>query len=162
MPKTEKSHINCIEKIVMKLLIVSLVIWIIILLYNGLYSFLPSSIQNIKWVKILAIFSACIILIIGVRQAFQDYQNYRFADISAKDGAILKSKSFPWKVTKTTTREGNTVFIINERYGDASEISIKLSRPTDKFLIYNSIDGVGIKFLCPEDEIPDFKIIISK
>lgn len=110
----------------------------------------------------IAIVSASIILIIGVKQAFQDYQNYKFADISAKDGKILKSKDFPWKVTKTTVREGNIVFIINERYGDASEISIKPNRPAGKFLIYNAIDGVGVKFLCSEDEIPDFRIIIPK
>ncbi len=146
----------------MKLLIAGLVIWIIILLYNTFYNFLPTSVQNIKLVKGLAMFAACVILIIGVKQVVQDYQNYKFADISAKDGTILKSKGFPWEVIKTTTREGDIVFIINERYGDASEISIKPSRPTDKFLIYNTIDGVGVKFSCSEDEIPDFRIIIPK
>lgn len=146
----------------MKLLIIGLIFWAILLLYNTIYSFLPTSTQNIKLVKILAICVACIILFVGVNQALQEYQNYRFADISAKDGKILKSKSFPWKITKTTTSEGNIIFIINERYGDASEISIKPNKPSDKFLIYNAIDGVGIKFSCSDNKIPNFRIIISK
>jgi len=146
----------------MGLMIAFVIMWVIILLFNTFYSFLPSNIQSIKYIKIGAMIAACIILIMGIRQAVQEYQNYRFVDVSAKDGKILKNKNFKWEITKTITEQGNTVFIINERYGDASEVSIKPKKPTNKFSIYNAIDGIAIKFLCNDNEIPDFRIVISK
>jgi hypothetical protein len=146
----------------MILLLVSIAIWIIILIINTIYSFLPSSIQGILWIKICAIVAASIILIFGVKEAAQDYKNYRFAHISSKDGRILEKKNFPWIITKTTTRESDIVYIINERYGDASDISIKLDKPSDKYKIYNAMDGVGIKFTCADNEIPNFRIEIKK
>ena len=146
----------------MYLLIISLVIWILILIYNATYSFLPSNIQSIRWIKIAAIIASIIILICGIKQAIREYRNYRFAYISAKNGTILKKKNFPWSITKTTTRDGDIVYIVNERYGDASEVSVIPDKPNDKYVVYNAIDGVGVKFKCPDAEIPDFKIIIRK
>jgi hypothetical protein len=143
-------------------LIFGFLILAIALAYTTTYGFLPTSVQGKKLIRVLAIISAFIILVISVNQALQDYKNYKFADISAKDGKVIGSKSFPWKITKTITHEGNTVFVINERYGDASAISIKSKKPMDEFIIYNAIDGVAIKFLCLDDEIADFRIIISE
>ncbi len=145
----------------MWLLIISIIIWILIIIYNAVYSFLPSNTQGITWVKTVAIISAIIILIYGIKQAIKEYGNYRFAYISAKDGSILKKKSFPWTISKIT-HEGEIVYIIKGRYGDASEISIVPDKLNDKYLIYNSMDGVGIKFSCPDEEIPNFKIEIKK
>jgi len=144
----------------MWLLIISIILWILIIIYNAVYRFLPSKIQGIPWVKTVVIISAIIILICGIKQAIQKYHNYRFAYISAKDGNILKKKSFPWAISKTT-HEGEIVYIINERYGDASEISIIPDKPNDKYSIYNAIDGIGIKFACADKEIPNFKIEIK-
>lgn len=146
----------------MWLMQIGLSLLILILIYNAFYSFLPSSAQAVLWVRVVAIICALVILVWGIRQVILDYRNYRFAYVSAKDGRILKKKNFPWSITKTTTRDGNIVYIINERYGDASEVSVKLiDKPGTSFTIYNAMDGVGVKFRCPDHEIPDFKIIIK-
>jgi hypothetical protein len=144
------------------LLVIFIVILIIVLIFNTLYSFLPSNIQSILWIRICAIAAACIILFLGIKEIVQEYKSYRFAYISSKDGKILSKKNFPWTITKTTTSDDAIVYIINERYGDASEISIMLDKPNNKYKIYNAMDGVGIKFTCPEIEIPNFKIEIKK
>ena len=94
---------------------------ILMLLYGAIYSFLPSDFQKITRVKFLAILSAIIILFWGIKQAIQEYRAHRFAYVSAKDGKILKKKNFPWTITKSY-HEGNVVYIINERYGDATDI----------------------------------------
>jgi len=135
-------------------------ILVLMLIYNAFYAFLPVSIQGVWWIKLIAILSAVIILLWGIKQMIQEYRNYRFAYISARDGRILKKKNFPWKITKTI-HEGNVVYIINERYGDASEVSIKIDKRNGKYKIYNAMDGVGIKFTCPEKEITNFKIEIK-
>jgi hypothetical protein len=143
----------------MWLMQIGLAALILILIYNAVYSFLPVALQGIWWIKTIAVISALVILIWGIKQAIQDYRNYRFAYVSAKDGEILKKKNFPWKVTKTL-HEGKVIYIINERYGDASEISIKPDKANTNYTVYNAIDGVGIKFSCPDNEISNFKIII--
>ncbi len=145
----------------MWLLLLSSIIWILILIYNEVYSFLPSILQGVKWLKIIAIISATIILICGVKQSIQDYRNYRFVYISSKDGDIIKKKNFPWEIRRIILEE-EVVYIINERYGDASEISIFPEKLNDKCSIYNAADGIGIRFSCPSEEIPNFKIEIKK
>jgi len=137
------------------------VLWVIVLVYNSVYSFLPAGAQAIGWVKGVAIGGTTIILIVGVREAVQKYRNYSFAYVSAKDGRILSKKNFRWKLTKST-HEGNVVFIIEERYSDASEVSVKPDTRMDGYQVYNAIDGIGIKFTCPADEIPNFKIELNK
>lgn len=144
----------------MFLMVISLILWILILVYNAVYSLLPSTIQGMRLVKVIAIIVAIIILIGGITQEIQKYRKFRFAYVSSKDGTILKKKHFPWNITKTKTPEGNIVYIINERYGDASEVTLKIDKQI-QYSVYNAIDGVGIKFLCAESDIPNFKIIIS-
>ncbi len=144
----------------MFLMIVLLTLWILILVYNAIYSLLPSNIQSLKFVKFTAIIVAIIILVRGITQEIQKYRKFRFALVSSKDGTIIKKKNFPWNVTKTKTPEGNIVYIINERYGDASEIIIKGVKGL-RYSVHNATDGVGIEFLCAESEIQNFKIIIS-
>ncbi len=146
----------------MTFLIIGLTLWIIILAYNALYSFLPANLQGVLWVKIFAIIAAIIILIIGVKQSIQEFRDYRFAYVSAKDGSIIKSKNFKWKIYKSTDQNtGNIIFIIDGRHGDASDIIMSPDRQVE-FEIYNAIAGVGIRFKCPENQIPDFKIEIKK
>ena len=79
-----------------------------------------------------------------------------YADIS-KDGPILKGKNFPWKIIKTND-DGNIIYVISERYGDASDVSIVSERLSE---IYNGVDGIVIKFKCPEEEISNFRIKIK-
>jgi hypothetical protein len=137
------------------------IILILVLVYNTIYTFLPSSVQGMKWIKFIAVLAAISILLYGVKQTIDEYSNLRIAYVSAKNGEILRKKNFPWKITKTTTGEQHIVFIIDERYGDASQVRVVLDEPNCKYEIYNAIDGVGIKFLCPENTIPNFKIIIK-
>ena len=144
----------------MVLMIISLILWVLILAYNVVYSFLPTHVQGLKWVRAVAIIAAIIILVSGIAQEIKKYCNLRFAYISSNDGAILKRKNFPWNITKTKTREGDVVYIINERYGDASDVTIKPEKLV-KYYIYNAVDGVGIKFSGPGVVIPNFTIKIS-
>jgi hypothetical protein len=146
----------------MKAMITLLFLWSLVLIYNTVYNFLPVDIQKIKLIKILAIVASLLILFIGIKQSIQKYQNYKFAYISAQDGKVLARKNFPWNITKTTTRDDKIVYIINERYGDASEIQVKPDKKINEYVIYNAMDGVGVKFLCPEEKIPNFRIIITK
>ncbi len=140
---------------------VILILWMIVLVYNMVYSFLPSQVQNLKFVKIVAILASVIILIVGIKQSFSEFRNFKYAYIDSKNGRVIDKKNFKWEITKTKTREGNIVYIINERYGDASEIEIKPDKRVE-YEVYNAIDGIGIKFLCPENTIPNFKIILHQ
>ncbi len=145
----------------MTFLIIGLILWFIILIYNVLFNFLPANLQEILWVKTLAIIAAIIILVVGVKQSIQDFRDYKFAYVSAKDGHIIKGKNFKWNILKTTEQvTGNIIFIIGERHGDASDIIVSPSRQVE-FETYNAVSGVGIKFKCPENQIPDFKIEIK-
>ena len=143
----------------MFLMIISLILGVLILIYNVVYSFLPSNIQGIRWVRVLAIAVAIIILIAGIIQEIKKFHNLRFAYVSSKDGIILKKKNFPWDVKKLE-RDKKAVYIIYDRYGDASEITIKPDKPV-KYNVDMTMTGVGIEFLCPETDIPNFTIKIS-
>ena len=80
-----------------------------------------------------------------------------FAYVS-KDGAILQSKNFPWKISKSKDEEDNVVYIINGRYGDSSAASVFPDNSRNEYIVYNAIDGVAVKFTCPEEEISNFTI----
>ena len=140
---------------------VFIILWILILVYNEAFGFFPESYQNILWVKILKVLSVLIILFAGIYTVIKTENSKVYAQVSSKDGSIIKSKNFSWKISKTTSSSsGNVVFIINERYGDASDVNIKPDLSV-KYKIYNAMDGVGIEFFCPEKEIPDFKLVIK-
>lgn len=145
----------------MALMMGFLILWIVILGCNVIYSFLPSHIQSIGWIKNIAIIIALLIFISGIIDEIKKYQNFRFANISASNGMILKKKNFPWDIIKSKTAEGNIVYVIKERYGDASEIAIKPKKQID-YRIDSLVSGIGIVFFCPENEIPNFTIIIPE
>ena len=148
------------RELVMRFLFYFLCIFVVILIFYLIYIFLPQKVQNITLVRVCAIIAAIIILTYGIYQAVHSYRSYRFAYIS-KDGAILRRKNFPWEVTKTTNSHGDIVYVIKGRYGDSSEISIVPDQPAETE-IYNAMEGIGVKFQCPEKEIPNFKIEIRK
>ncbi len=78
-----------------------------------------------------------------------------FADVS-KDGAILRSNKFPWKIKKTKDRDGNILYTLVDRRGDSTAISVVPDNP--KYTVYQSYDGMVIKFTCAEEEISNFTI----
>ena len=80
-----------------------------------------------------------------------------FAYVS-KDGTILGSKNFPWKISKSKDKEDNVVYIINDRHGDSSAASVLPDNLRNKYIVYNAIDGVAVKFTCPEEQISNFTI----
>ena len=80
-----------------------------------------------------------------------------FAYVS-KDGTILRSKNFPWKISKSKDKEDNVVYIINGRYGDSSAASVFPDNSRNEYIVYNAIDGVAVKFTCPEEKISNFTI----
>jgi len=134
--------------------------WVLIMIWNVCYSFLPQKTQSITWVRACAVAASIIILIGGIHQTVQAYRSRRFAYVS-KEGIVLQKKAFPWEITKTTDSDGAIVYIIEGRYGDSSEISVSPDRPAVTE-VYNAMDGVAVKFECPEEGIPNFKIEIGK
>lgn|GEM_PF-2656041 len=144
----------------MSVILTGLILWILILIYNVVYSFLPPQFQEARGVKIIAMVSAIIILVIGIKQALHDYHNYKFAFVSASDGKIIKRKNFPWDIKKSISSDGGTIYIIYDRYGDASEVSIKPSKNVKNETV-NTMTGLGVQFKCSDKEIPDFKIEIK-
>ncbi len=138
---------------------ITLCLLMLVLIFHSVYSFLPDKLQKINWIRFSAIISVSIILIFDIYKNTQEYQGQIYADIS-KDGTILKGKNFPWKITKTKD-DGNIIYVISERYGDASDVSITLGKQCNKYEIFNGGDGIGIKFTCPEEEISNFRIKIK-
>ena len=135
-----------------------LVIWIVILVFNTVHSFLPNKLQGKKWIRIMAMIIASAILIRGVVQEVAVIQNRSSAYISA-GGEIIEKCNFPWKITKTKT-PNFTTYVIEERYGDATEVQVEPDRHVS-FEVYNAMGGVAVKFLCRSDEVPSFKVRID-
>lgn len=136
-------------------------IWILILVFNALFSLLSSKFQSRKWkwIRICAVAIALIILARGVWQEIGTYRSRVFAYV-APNGRILNANNFPWTISKTTSKEGEIVYVINSRYGDASEVTVVPDVSRVKHTVYNCFDGIGVKFHCSEEHIPSFTIKI--
>jgi hypothetical protein len=136
-------------------------IWILILGLNALCSLLSSRFQGKKWkwMRICAVSVALIILCRGVSQEIDAYRSRVFAHV-APSGEILDAKNFPWTVSKATSKEGEVVYVINDRYGDASDVTVVPDVRGLKYTVYNCIDGIGVKFYCSKEQIPRFTIKI--
>ncbi len=81
-----------------------------------------------------------------------------FAEVS-KDGKILRSNEFPWKIKKTKNKEGDILYSIIDRRGDATAVSVIPDTP--KYTVYQSYDGMVIKDTCPEEKISNFTITLK-
>ena len=82
--------------------------------------------------------------------------NYNiFAEVS-KDGDILRSNEFPWKIKKSKDKEGSILYTIVDRGGDPTAVSVIPDTP--KYTVYESYDGMVIKYTCDEKRISDFTI----
>lgn len=83
-----------------------------------------------------------------------------FADVS-KDGTILRSKDFHWKISKSKDKEDNVVYLINGIEGNSTAISVFPDNSTKKYFVRNAYDGIVIVFTCPEEEVPNFTIKVK-
>lgn len=81
-----------------------------------------------------------------------------FADVS-KDGTILRSNNFSWKIQKSIDQDGNILYTIVDRRGDATAISVVPDNP--KYTVYQSYGGMVIKYTCAEEKISDFTIKVK-
>jgi len=78
-----------------------------------------------------------------------------FADVSKK-GVVLRSNNFPWEIRKSNDQDGNILYTIVDRRGDATAVSVVPDNP--KYTVYQSYHGMVIKFTCSEEEILNFTI----
>ena len=136
-----------------------LIIWIAILVFNTVHSFLPNKLQSKKWIRRTAMIIASLILIRGVYQELANIQNRSSAYVSS-NGEIIESHNFPWKIAKTNANSF-PIYVIEERYGDSAEVKVESDRHVN-FKVYNAIDGVAVKFFCEPDDVPSFRIRINQ
>jgi len=137
-----------------------IILWILILFFNFVYSFLPPERQKIPCLKRLAILSAFIILIVCICQVVQWYRNRIFSYVS-KDGVILESKNFPWKIIKSINQDGNIVYLINDLDRNPSEVLVSPDNSNKEYKVRDAYDGVTVIFTCSEEKISNFKIKIK-
>jgi len=139
-------------------------IWLIFILfvlaYNAFYDFLPAYLQSKVWIRSINLLSIVVLLLYSGSEIIAKYTDYSFAIVSP-EGKVLKRKNFSWPIKKTADPEGNIIFIIEGRYGDASEIKVTPRRMV-RFETYNAMVGIGIKFFCRNDELSEMKIEIKK
>jgi hypothetical protein len=123
----------------------------------GGYGFLPDRFKSER-LKLVAL----IIFLIAVGSAAVElYQRFipRSTAYVTKDGTVLKSKNFRWKIQPSPDSDGHPVFVIFDRWGDASAVTVVPDTPTSNE-VYNTMTGIGIRFLCPKDAVPNFEIKI--
>ena len=135
-------------------------VWIIVLVINVVYGFLPAKTQQITWVRATAILIAVSILFVGLNKEVNTYINRIEARV-ANDGSILSSKNFPWDIRKIANTDGTVSYIVSDRYGDASQVVVKSSNKKVKPVVKNSLDGIVINFDVPKQKIDEFEIRIK-
>lgn len=74
-----------------------------------------------------------------------------FAEVS-KNGDILQSNNFSWKIKKSINQDGNILYTLVDRRGDATAISVAPDNP--EYTVYQSYGGMVIKYTCAEENIP--------
>jgi hypothetical protein len=137
-----------------------LVIWIAILVFNTVHSFLPNKLQRNKWIRITAMIIATLILIKCVFQEVTAVQNRSYAYVTP-DGQITKSNNFPWKITHAERSENDVYFILDNR-SDGTDVSVIPDNPTYEPNVYGVVAGVCIKFNCEPSKVPGFKIVVKR
>ncbi|MFA5291690.1 MAG: hypothetical protein WC496_01500 [Phycisphaerae bacterium] len=85
----------------------------------------------------------------------QDEKTAKIFAYVSPQGEILKSNNFPWKIKKTKNKDGNAVYIIDGRQGDATAVSVY---PYKDYTINNTYSGLAIEFTFPEEKISNFRI----
>ncbi|MEW6291447.1 MAG: hypothetical protein AB1545_16540 [Thermodesulfobacteriota bacterium] len=136
-------------------------LWILILAFNAAYTFLPEKVQSKKWVRICAIIASLIILLYGSYSPIHSYQNRIYAVVKP-DGTISEAKNFPWQITKTTDNDGKIKYIINEKRGDSTDVTVFTKDYSRNYSVISVWGGTAIEFNCPANEVPEFTIKIRK
>lgn len=137
-----------------------LLVWIVVLLFNTVHSFLPGKLQGKKWIRITAMIVASLILVRGVVQEVAAVRSRSYAYVNP-DGQITRSRNFPWKITHAERSENDTYFIFDKR-GDGTDVTVVPDNPIYEPNVYGAIDGVCIKFDCPPSQVPSFKIVVRR
>jgi len=136
------------------------IILILILAFHTFHRFLPNKIQGRKWIRYTAIIIAIVMFSRSVLQEVAHVRNRSFAYVSP-EAKIIESRNFPWEISRAAASDDKLpVYIIEERYGDASEVKVKPHQHVD-FKVYNAIDGVAVKFFCDSEDVPSFEIEIA-
>jgi len=128
-------------------------------MFNAVFSFLPENLQKHTWLRITSMVVATIILLVGIAGSVIKFKTYTYAHVTP-DGAIVKSKNFPWEIEKTVDENKGTVYLLRGRYGDATSVSVKPEKPI-KIETYNGISGICIRFKCNDEQLTKFKITIN-
>lgn len=137
-----------------------LTIWILILVFNTVHSFLPNRLQANKWIRIVAMVVASFILL---RYAYQEIDTVRtrsYAYVSS-DGQIIKSNNFSWKITHVVPSEESIYYIIDKR-GDGSEVTVTPDGFTCEPNVRGVEAGVCIQFDCVPSKASGFRIDVKR
>jgi hypothetical protein len=111
-----------------------------------------------------ALIGAGVLLLVSIVGWYRSYNSGETTNIFAyvsKDGTILRSKNFPWKITKTKYRNGNILYTIVDRRGDPTAISVFPDNSINEYFVRDSWDGLVIEFTCAEEKISDFTIKVK-
>jgi hypothetical protein len=94
--------------------IVKIVLKVSLGLYSAVYAALPEKIKSkFAYLKITAIIAALLLVFIMTTEEITKYLNYSYAIIS-KEGTIIKSKNFKYKVEKEIYEDNPAYFIIGK------------------------------------------------
>ena len=142
--ETEKTKMQCIKKWAENNIVI-VILLIIIVVIGVLAKFKKDIFTLFGW---------------GNQQVSKENANtYNiFAEVS-RDGEILRANEFPWKIKKTKNEEGDIFYTIIDRRGDATAVTVIPDTP--KYAVYQSWEGMVIKYTCPEEKISDFKIVLK-
>lgn len=135
-------------------------IWIVILIGNALYSFLPPEVQRLIWVRTLAILVAVTILLYSSYELINKYRSRIVASVSG-EGEVLESKNFPWDIVKIQNNDA-VMFLVKEWYIDASQVSVESRDKLIKPVVRSGLDGLVIEFREPIAKVSAFEISFKK
>ncbi len=91
-----------------------LLIWLLILIFNTVHSFLPTKLQGKKWIRVTAMIIATTILLRSGWQDISSYQSRTYLHITP-DGKIDSQNNFPWDVSITSTPKGPAYLVSHRR-----------------------------------------------
>ncbi len=132
-----------------------LLIWLLILIFNTVHSFLPTKLQGKKWIRVTAMIIATTILLRSGWQDISSYQSRTYLHITP-DGKIDSQNNFPWDVSITSTPKG-PAYLVSHR-GDGSEIEVTSDDPALKPNVWGGYSGIFIDFNCPSEKMPGITI----
>lgn len=134
-------------------------LWVCVLSFSAIYSFLPSSLQSNPKLRVLAILAALSILSHGIYGVVRSHNSKIFAHIT-KDGNVTKSNNFKWKIVKDIN-DGDIIYMLLDLHADVSQVTVVTNSRDQKYSLYKAFGGVAVKFHMPEKDIKDFDVYIE-